>query len=355
MKTDSDAPLAGTGCCRFVTEYHQPTPEAGPDMPQPGEVLDDRFLITEVISRSGMAYIFKAQDTHRDNADVAIKVPHMTFECDVAFSTRFKREEEIGLKLDHPHVIRFIEVATPKSRPYIVTEYLRGCTLAHLMEAMSPMLEADALTIASRLCEALEYLHRNGIIHRDLKPQNVMIGCDGSLRVLDFGIAAAKSLRRVTFAALTPAMGTPDYMAPEQVKGRRGDARTDLYSLGAILYEMLTGRVPFEADNSLCAMNARVIEDPVPLREINPAVSPEVEDIVLHAMERDPARRQPSARALQRELDNPLAVPSAGRCNRTLKAGSVRRGLMRYRTVIMAVGLPLVLQVATALWLWLRV
>ena len=171
-----------------------------------------------------------------------------------------------------------------------MTEYLRGCTLAHLLKAMRPLPEKDALKIASLLCEALQYLHDQGVTHRDLKPQNVMVGCDGSIRLLDFGLAKSNELRRVTFAGLTPTMGTPDYMAPEQVQGKRGDARTDIYSLGAMLYEMLTGETPFDGDNSLAAMNARVLGDPEPLRTLNPTISPQAEEIVLHAMERDPRK-----------------------------------------------------------------
>jgi serine/threonine-protein kinase len=323
-------------------------------MLQPGDILDDRFMITEVISRSGMAFIFKAQDFHNGNADVAIKVPHMEFESDVGFFTRFKREEEIGLKLNHPFVVKFIAVTTPKSRPYIVMEYLRGCTLAHLMEAMSPLPEKDALKIASLLCEALQYLHDNGVIHRDLKPHNVMLGCDGTIRLLDFGLANARTLRRVTFANFTPAMGTPDYMAPEQVKGKRGDARTDIYCLGAMLYEMLTGHAPFEADSVLAIMNARVLGDPESLRILNPAISSHVEEIVLHAMERDPAKRQPSARALCAELDNPVGVPLSGRCERVEKVAPLKAKFRQYRMAILALTLPLLVPVAAALWLWLH-
>src|SRR5664279_2046153 len=125
------------------------------------------------------------------------------------------------------------------------------------MDAMSPLPEKDALKIASLLCEALQYLHDNGVIHRDLKPHNVMLGCDGTIRLLDFGLANASTLRRVTFASLMPVMGTPDYMAPEQVKGKRGDARTDIYGLGAMLYEMVAGALPFEGANPYAIMHAR--------------------------------------------------------------------------------------------------
>src|ERR1043166_4984124 len=132
------------------------------------------------------------------------------------------------------------------SRPYLVMEYLQGQTLDEVMQVTRPLPEKDALQIASRLCDALEYMHEHDVIHRDLKPQNVMLCNDGSLRIMDFGIAKAGSSKRITFGGFSPTLGTPDYMAPEQVKGQRGDERTDIYSLGAILYEMLTGRLPFE-------------------------------------------------------------------------------------------------------------
>jgi serine/threonine-protein kinase len=354
MKTDPVAPLAGVTCCQHVTEHHCPSAGGGIGVLQPGDVLDDRFVITEVISRSGMAMIFKAQDLHDGNADVAIKVPHKEFENDPDFLARFKGEEEIGLKLNHPYVVRFIPVTTPRSRPYIVTEYLRGCTLGHLMEALLPLPEVDALKIASLLCEALQYLHENGITHRDLKPHNVMIGCNGTLRLLDFGLATAKAAGRVPSAGGEPVMGTPDYMAPEQVKGKRGDSRTDIYCLGAMLYEMLTGSVPFEADNPLCAMNARVLGDPEPLRNLNPAISPSAEEIVLHAMERDPAKRHRSARALREELDDPVAVPVSGRCERGEKTEASKTGFARYRTVILAFISPAVALAAVAFSVWLR-
>ncbi len=301
-----------------------------------------------------MAMIFKAQDLFNHNANVALKVPHLEFESDAGFFARFHREEEIGLKLDHPYVLKFIPVAGPKSRPYLVTEHLRGCTLAHLLKAMRPLPEKDALKIASLLCETLQYLHDNGVIHRDLKPHNVMVGCDGSIRLLDFGLAKSNEFRRVTFAGCTPAMGTPDYMAPEQVQGKRGDVRTDIYSLGAMLYEMLTGATPFDGDNSLVAMNARVIGDPEPLRKINPALSRQAEEIVLHAMERNPAGRYPSAAAMQAELDNLGQVEVTGRCDNVKEVAPWRRMLRQYGTVILALTVPVVVPSVVALWLLLR-
>jgi serine/threonine-protein kinase len=354
MKPGPAAPLAGVTCCENVAEYHAPPAAGGAGMLQPGDVLDDRFVITEVISRSGMAMIFRAQDLQAANADVAVKVPHREFEGEPGFAERFEREEEIGLRLNHPYVIRFIPVTTPKSRPYLVTEYLRGCTLAHLMEAMCPLPEKDALRIASLLCEALQYLHENGVIHRDLKPHNVMIGCDGTIRLLDFGLASIRAAGRLTYPKLSPAMGTPDYMAPEQVKGKRGDPRTDIYGLGAMLYEMLTGHPPFEGDNPLCAMNARLVGDPEAPRSLNPAISPQAEDIVLHALERDPSMRHSSARALRSELDHPDRVPVAGRSSRVEPASPFKAALLRHRAAILGISLPVLVPVAAVLWFWLR-
>jgi len=302
-----------TGDAGAPTSLVPPKP-AGYDL-QPGQTLDERFLLTETISKSGMATIFKATDLFT-GTDVALKVPFMQFESDPGFYSRFLREEKIGLGLDHPYILKFIPVEV-RSRPYIVTEYLQGYTLGHLMKSVRPLPEQDALILASRVCQALTHMHEHGVIHRDLKPQNIMILFDGTIRILDFGIAKSTG-RRFTFAGFTPAMGTPEYMAPEQVKGRRGDQRTDLYTLGALLYEMVTGAIPFagESGDVFAAMNARVTGDPMAPRQQNRELSEQAEEIVLHAMERDPGKRYPSAAAMQKELDHPEAVQLTGRCHR---------------------------------------
>ena len=279
-----------------------------------GQTIDDRFQITELVARSGMASIFKGID-QKTGETVAVKVPFMQFESDPAFFSRFEREESIGKKLRHPNVLRIIPVEE-KSRPYIVMEFLQGRELRSVMQTVGRMPVKDALTITSRICEALEYLHSQNVIHRDLKPENIMLCDDGSIRVMDFGIAKAAGLRRLTFAGFSASMGTPDYMAPEQVKGKRGDARTDIYSLGAMLYEMVTGETPFEGNNPYAIMNARLIGDPVAPRKHNPDLSPQVEEIILHAMERQPFDRYPNAAAMKAELDNPEQVQLTGRCDR---------------------------------------
>jgi serine/threonine-protein kinase len=279
-----------------------------------GQTLDDRFDITELVSRSGMASIFKAIDRTTGEI-VAVKIPFMQFESDPAFFSRFQREESIGKKLHHPYVLRIVPVEE-KTRPYIVMEFLQGRELRSVMRSVERMPVKDALVITSRICEALEYLHSQNVIHRDLKPENIMLCDDGSIRVMDFGIAKAAGLRRLTFAGFSAAMGTPDYMAPEQVKGKRGDARTDIYSLGAMLYEMVTGETPFEGNNPYAIMNARLVGDPVAPRKHNPDLSPQVEEIILHALERQPFDRYPNAAAMKAELDDPEHVQLTGRCDR---------------------------------------
>ena len=289
-----------------------------------GDVLDERFEITQVISRSGMASIFKALD-RESKAEVALKVPFMQYESDPAFYSRFEREEEIGRALDHPYILKIVAVeAKKKSRPYIAMELLSGKTLDQVMRVERPMSVSKAMALVAKVCDALEYMHGKDIVHRDLKPSNIMACDDGSLRIMDFGIAKAAGLRRVTFTGLSPAMGTPDYMAPEQVKGRRGDQRTDIYSLGAILYEMVTGHTPFEGQNPFLIMQARITGDPEAPTNFNKDITNQLEEIILHAMEREPRNRYASAGAMATELRDPDHVILTGRVDR-LQAPKVGR------------------------------
>ncbi len=324
-----------------ILKTPEPTSQAVTHEIQPGQTLDERFQIEDVVSRSGMASIFKGKDL-KTGETVAVKIPHMQFESDVAFFSRFQREADIGSRLHHPNILRFVDVPN-KSRPYIVMEFLQGKTLAEMLNEVRPFPVNDAVQIASRICDALAHMHAMNIIHRDLKPQNVMVCLDGTLRIMDFGIAKSMEARRLTFAGFSSTMGTPDYMAPEQVKGRRGDARTDIYSLGAMLYEMTTGSVPFEGPNPFIVMNSRITGDPVAPRKRNPAIPPEVEEIILHAMEREPGRRYQSAEEMKAELDKPHSVVLTGRHHHLRLPKLWKTRWHGMRIIVLSALLPLVL------------
>jgi serine/threonine protein kinase len=270
-----------------------------------GERLD-QYELTELLARSGMASIFKAKDL-RSSATVALKVPHMQYESDIAFYQRFEREEIIGQKLEHPNIVRVLRPES-KSRMYLVMEYVEGSSLRAIMAQRKRMPVAEALDIARQICRALVYLHENGVVHRDLKPENVLITAEGQVKLIDFGIARDEAARRLTWAGLSSTIGTPDYMAPEQVRGRRGDARTDIYSLGTILYEMITGELPYTGANAHAVMRAKMDEDPRPPRDVLPDIDPNIEEIILRAIDRSPRERYASAAEMLADLEDPSKV-----------------------------------------------
>jgi serine/threonine-protein kinase len=259
----------------------------------------------------------------------------MRFESDPASYTRFEREEEIGRILNHQSILRVLPVDN-KSRPYLVMEFLEGKTLADRLAEVKPLPPGEAVGIASRLCDALQYVHDNEIVHRDLKPQNIMLCNDGTLRIMDFGIAKAPRDRNLSLKGFTPTMGTPDYMAPEQVRGEAGSIQTDIYSLGAMLYEMVTGSTPFQGDNAFVVMNSRLSGDPVAPRKLRPELSPVLEEIILHAMERDPGNRYQSVTGLQSDLDHQELVQVTGRAERLRPPMAWKIQWRRFRTLVIA-------------------
>jgi len=308
---DVPAPLAGIECCGELPEREGLGPPLEEELPF-GHLLDGRFLIREAIGRSGMATIYRAEDLGGEGRSVAVKVPLRRIEADPVSFGRFEREERIGEALDDPRLLKFIRVDGPKSRPYIVTEFVDGCTLAYVIHRAGPVPERDALRIASVVCGALGHMHARGIIHRDLKPANIMIRRDRTLCLMDFGLAAEIDTRVRILAGLTPLFGTPEYMAPEQVRNKRNDGRTDIYSLGVILFQMLTGVLPFQDDDPWAAAHMRVTGDPVAPRSLNPAVTRQGEEIVLRAMRRRPAERYQSVAEFQVDLDAPERVHVTG-------------------------------------------
>ena len=279
----------------------------------PGET-GDQYQVLDVIARSGMATIFRARDLENGHT-VALKVPHLQYASDMVFHERFKREEEIGQRLDHPAVIKVFQ-PREKSRLYLAMEYVDGELLRDRLRRERRLPSETAVALAIAIADALAYLHDHGVVHRDLKPENIMVTADRRVKLVDFGIALDTTLRKMTWAGLSQTVGTPDYMAPEQVKGKRGDARSDLYALGVILYEMLTGETPFQGDNVYAAMRAKLQDDPTPPRRLRPDISPALEEIILHALERDPRDRPESALELREALAHPDSVVLTGRASR---------------------------------------
>jgi serine/threonine protein kinase len=310
-RPDAAPSLAGLECFRNHPGREGLGPAIEKEMPE-GHVLDGRFIIREVVGRSAMATVYRVEDSAAGGRSVAIKVPLVSILSDPVLFGRFEREEQVGSKLSHPLLLKYIPVEGPRSRPYIAMEYLDGCTLAYILHLTRPLPENDALRIASVVCDALVHLHARGVIHRDLKPSNIMICRDCTLRIMDFGLVEELDVKRGILAGWVPLFGTPEYMAPEQVRNARNDARTDIYSLGVILYQMLAGALPFQGADPWAAAQMRVTGDPEAPRRLNPELSAQSEEIVLHAMRRKPDERYPTAAAFRAELDDPERVHVTG-------------------------------------------
>jgi serine/threonine-protein kinase len=278
--------------------------------PEPGELLD-HYQLHEVVARSGMATIYRATD-QRTGRQVAIKIPHPEVESDPALFDRFRREEDIGRRLDHPGVMKVFAEEHP-GRLYMAMEWVDGKLLRQMLQQEKRLPLEQVVNIILQICDVLEYVHKHEVVHRDLKPENIMIDDQGRIKLIDFGIAASAGSRRLTFANFSKTMGTPDYISPEQVKGKRGDVRSDIYALGVMLYEMSTGALPFSGPNPFAVMNSRLLNYPVPPRELNPEISPQLQEIIYRALEREPKNRYASVRELAWDLLHQDAVGVADR------------------------------------------
>jgi len=258
-----------------------------------------------------MASIFRGTDL-RTGQHVAIKVPHPEIESDPVFFDRFHREQEIGEALDHPAVMKVFG-GNDRSKIYMVMEWVEGRLLRQILDQQKKLPPERAVKITLGLLSALEYIHSHGIVHRDLKPENIMVNAEDGIKLIDFGIAAKAGARRLTFAKLSQIMGTPEYISPEQVKGKRGDGRSDIYALGVMLYEMLTGKPPFQGPNPFAIMNDRLLNNPIPPREIEPSISPQLQEVIYRALERDPKNRYATAKEFAWDLEHLDQVGAADR------------------------------------------
>jgi serine/threonine-protein kinase len=311
-----------------------------------GDVLD-QYRITALIARGVTASIFKAVDP-RSGVTVTLKVPHLAYEGDPVFHAHFQREGQIGRRLDHPRILKVLPPET-QSRVYLVTEYVDGVPLRSLLRPGQPLETRRALDIARQIAAALIYLHGEQVVHRDLKPENVLITRDAGIKILDFGIALDHPRRGFTWLGSTP-MGTPDYMAPEQARGLRGDERSDICALGVILYEMLTGALPYPGAGPFDVMQCKLGSDPIPPTRFRPNLDPTLEEIILHAIERSPKKRTATAAELLADLQNPARVRPAGRAAR-LRPRTLREQLVRRIAVLVVGALFIVVGLVALVWL----
>jgi len=260
------------------------------------------YKVIELIGEGGLSQLYKA--TAADGSVVKLKFPSLALIGDPATYERFLREFSIGQKMSHPAIQRTIAMDESSDGIFIVLEYIQGESLRAFFNEKAPLAMEKALYIFTQLAEAVEYLHKNGVYHRDLKPENILIGPDDRIHIVDFGIALLEGARRVTWGMATDAFGTPDYMAPEQIQGKRGDARTDIYALGIIFYEMATGNVPFRGDNSLSIMSQHMTATPPAPSKVNPSIPPGIEAIILKSIRRNPDQRYQNATDLIQDLKN---------------------------------------------------
>lgn len=258
-----------------------------------------------MLGHGGMNNVYLAVDTSNQEK-VVLKFPNDDLISNIGVFERYKREAEIGSRLNHIHIQRLLNSDEDRSEHYLVMEYIQGRTLREVLDEHDPPMfsQAEALRIAIQICEALTYAHESGVFHRDIKPENVMILEDGSIKLIDFGVALLEGARRVTWRGLSGTVGTPDYMSPEQLRGERGTASSDIYAAGVMLYEMLCGHVPFEGENVFAVMNQHVIQDPPSLQHCNPQVSPELATVVMRSIRREPEKRYKHIQDMLHDLNH---------------------------------------------------
>src|SRR4051794_13401214 len=257
-----------------------------------GEVLADRYEVEELVGAGGMSSVYRAHDRLLDRK-VALKILHQQFGDDEGYVERFRREARSVAALSHPNIVTVIDRGEHGGRQFIVFEYVDGSNLKQLMEQRGQVPVDHALEIAIQVARALSFAHQNGLVHRDVKPQNVLMNGDGRAKVTDFGIARSLNVQHGMTQTGT-VLGTSDYIAPEQAQGQQVTEHTDVYSLGVVVYELLTDEGPFPAENFVAVAMRHINEPPPPVRDKRPDASPRLEGAVQRAMAKDPEDRFPT-------------------------------------------------------------
>ncbi|MBW7574008.1 Stk1 family PASTA domain-containing Ser/Thr kinase [Caproiciproducens faecalis] len=265
-----------------------------------GKRLDGRYEIHELIGTGGMALVYRAYDTI-DDRTVAIKILKDEFLGNDEFIRRFKNESKAIAVLSHPNIVKVYDVSFGDRIQYIVEEYIDGITLKEYLDQQKEIKWKEAIHFTVQILRALQHAHEKGIVHRDIKPQNIMLLQDGTIKVTDFGIA--RFSRSETRTMTDKAIGSVHYIAPEQARGDLTDEKADIYSVGVMLYEMITGRLPFEADSAVSVAIMQLQADPKPPKEINPSVPDGLEEITLKAMQKNPTQRYQSAAEMLRDIE----------------------------------------------------
>jgi eukaryotic-like serine/threonine-protein kinase len=292
-----------------------------------GELMAERYELEELVGTGGMSSVYRAHDRLLER-DVALKVLHQQFVADTDYVERFRREARSVAQLSHPNIVTVIDRGEQDGRQFIVFEYINGENLKALVEREGPLPEQDAVRLALQIARALGFAHDNGLVHRDVKPQNVLLNGDGQAKVTDFGIARSLDVKGGLTQTGT-VMGTSDYIAPEQARGSRVDAQSDIYSLGAVLYELLTGEVPFPGDNFVAVAMRHINEPPPSVRERRPDVSPRLDALIRRAMAKEPRDRFGSMDELCAELSACLSPETDSSGAQTMVVPRQRRGSSR--------------------------
>jgi serine/threonine protein kinase len=269
--------------------------------------LFDRYQIQAHMAQGGMSDIYRAFDLV-NRREVVIKIPDQSMLGDPAQFERFQRELNVMKMLDHPAILKGLGSGKYNRVPYLVTEFVDGQSLRTLIEGSAPLPTDQAVSLIRKIADGMAYCHNNDVIHRDLKPENILITSDGQPVIMDFGLALTKGSHRVTYSNLSATTGTPDYMAPEQIEGQRGDQRTDIYALGTIMYELLAGKTPFTGDSNMAVMAQHLNGTAPRLDRINPSITPHVAAITATCLARNPADRYTDMTALIEALDHPENV-----------------------------------------------